>query len=64
MSYKIAFIAYASIASINLFLVITELKEKPTHVVIVRLISEVILHFVVAYSYFSEWRKSKLENKE
>ena len=64
MSYKIAFIAYASIASINLFLVITELKEKPTHVVIVRLISEVILHFVVAYSYFSEWRKSKLENKK
>ena len=64
MSYKIAFIAYASIASINLFLVITEFKEKPTHVVIVRLISEVILHFVVAYSYFSEWRKSKLENKK
>ena len=64
MSYKTAFIAYASIASINLFLVIIEFKEKPTHIAIVRLISEVILHFVVAYSYFSEWRKNKLENKK
>ena len=65
MSYKAAFIAYLVMSISNLILVIYEFKEKPTYLSILRIISEVGLHIVVAYVYYSEWKeKNKKIKKE
>ena len=64
MSYKAAFIAYLVISISNLILIIHEFKEKPTYLSILRIFSEVGLHIVVAYVYYSEWKEKTSKIKK
>ena len=65
MSYKAAFIAYTVISLSNLALIILEFEEKPKYISFLRLFTEVGLHFVVAYVYYSEWKEKnkKIKNE-
>lgn len=54
-TYKIAFIAYTIMSVLNLAVVLYEIKKSHSLITIVRMLSDVGLHLVVAYAYYSEW---------
>ena len=62
--YKIAFIAYTIMSVLNLAVVLAEIRETHSLITIARMLSEVCLHLVVAWTYYNEWQKSKEEDKE
>jgi len=58
-NYQIAFISYTIMAILNLSVVLFEIDTKePNLITIIKMVSDVGLHFVVAYVYYNEWTKS------
>ena len=62
--YKIAFIAYTIMAVLNLAIVLAEIRETHSLITIARMLSEVGLHLVVAWSFYSEWKHSEEEKEK
>lgn len=62
--FKIAFIAYTIMSVLNLAIVVAEIRETHSLITIGRMLSEVCLHLVVAWTYYNEWKHSEAEEEE
>ena len=62
--FKIAFIAYTIMSVLNLAIVLAEIRKTHSLITIARLLSEVGLHLVVAWTFYNWWKHSEEEKKK